>query len=53
MNLYEVIKKNQFQGFTSNLVRKFAYAILQCLKLLNKEQIIHCDLKPVSINIFK
>lgn len=48
MNLYEVIKKNQFQGFTSNLVRKFAYAILQCLKLLNKERIIHCDLKPVS-----
>lgn len=47
MNLYEVIKKNQFQGFSCTLVRKFAYAILQCLKLLYKEHIIHCDLKPV------
>ena len=52
MNLYEVIKKNQFQGFSSNLVRKFAYAILQCLKLLYRERIIHCDLKPVRKSIW-
>ena len=48
MNLYELIKKNNFQGFSIALIRRFAYALLQCLKLLHRERIIHCDLKPVS-----
>jgi len=47
MNLYELIKKNNFQGFSIALIRRFAYALLQCLKLLQRERIIHCDLKPV------
>ncbi|XP_056878388.1 dual specificity tyrosine-phosphorylation-regulated kinase 2 isoform X1 [Takifugu flavidus] len=49
MNLYELIKKNKFQGFSLPLVRKFAYSILQCLDLLHKNRIIHCDLKPENI----
>ena len=48
MNLYELIKKNNFQGFSLALIRRFAYSILQCLKVLHREKIIHCDLKPVS-----
>ena len=48
MNLYELIKKNNFQGFSIALIRRFAYSLLQCLKVLHKEKIIHCDLKPVS-----
>ena len=48
MNLYELIKKNNFQGFSLALIRRFAYALLQCLKLLYRDRIIHCDLKPVS-----
>lgn len=50
MNLYELIKKNNFQGFSIALIRRFAYALLQCLKLLVREKIIHCDLKPVSLS---
>lgn len=46
--MYELIKKNNFQGFSIALIRRFAYALLQCLKLLARERIIHCDLKPVS-----
>jgi len=49
MNLYELIKKNKFQGFSLPLVRKFAHSILQCLDALNKNRIIHCDLKPENI----
>jgi len=49
MNLYELIKKNNFQGFSIPLIRRFAFSILQCLKVLQKDRIIHCDLKPVSI----
>uniref|UniRef100_A0A8D3A9V8 dual-specificity kinase n=1 Tax=Scophthalmus maximus TaxID=52904 RepID=A0A8D3A9V8_SCOMX len=49
MNLYELIKKNKFQGFSLPLVRKFAHSILQCLDSLHKNHIIHCDLKPENI----
>ncbi|KAJ8398853.1 hypothetical protein AAFF_G00417610 [Aldrovandia affinis] len=49
MNLYELIKKNKFQGFSLPLVRKFAHSILQCLEMLHKSRIIHCDLKPENI----
>lgn len=49
MNLYELIKKNNFQGFSIPLIRRFAFSILQCLKVLQKDRIIHCDLKPENI----
>uniref|UniRef100_A0A0N5C0G1 Dual specificity tyrosine-phosphorylation-regulated kinase mbk-2 n=1 Tax=Strongyloides papillosus TaxID=174720 RepID=A0A0N5C0G1_STREA len=49
VNLYELIKQNKFQGFSVSLVRKFAISILQCLKLLSKHGLIHCDLKPENI----
>ncbi|MBN3303357.1 DYRK2 kinase, partial [Amia calva] len=49
MNLYELIKRNKFQGFSLPLVRKFAHSILQCLEALHRNKIIHCDLKPENI----
>ena len=49
INLYEMIKKNQFQGFSLSLVRKLAISLLHCLRLLYRERIIHCDLKPENI----
>jgi dual specificity tyrosine-phosphorylation-regulated kinase 2/3/4 len=49
INLYELIKKNKFQGFSLALVRKFAHSILQCMDVLYRNRIIHCDLKPENI----
>lgn len=49
LNLYELIKKNNYQGFSLSLIRRFAHSLVQCLRLLHKENIIHCDLKPVSL----
>merc|ERR1719422_2765739 len=49
MNLYELIKKNNFQGFSIALIRRFAFSLLQCLKMIHREKIIHCDLKPENI----
>lgn len=49
MNLYELIKNNSYQGFSLNLIRRFAYSLVQCLRLLHRERIIHCDLKPENI----
>eukprot|EP01137_Pigoraptor_chileana_P023119 Opistho-2@88912 len=49
LNLYEFIKNNNFQGFSLSLIRRFAVQILQCLKLLKEQNIIHCDLKPENV----
>src|SRR5581483_4020065 len=48
LNLYELIRRNHYHGFSGGLIRKFAVSLLKCLALLKKENIIHCDLKPVS-----
>ncbi|XP_028924895.1 dual specificity tyrosine-phosphorylation-regulated kinase 3 isoform X1 [Ornithorhynchus anatinus] len=49
VDLYELIKKNKFQGFSVPLVRKFAQSLLQSLDALHRNKIIHCDLKPENI----
>ncbi|XP_017768289.1 PREDICTED: dual specificity tyrosine-phosphorylation-regulated kinase 2 [Nicrophorus vespilloides] len=49
INLYELIKKNKFQGFSIQLVRKFCHSLLQCLDALYKNKIIHCDMKPENV----
>jgi len=49
INLYELLKRNNFQGFSNNLIRKFAYSMLLCLRMLTREKIIHCDFKPENI----
>ncbi|CAF1452722.1 unnamed protein product, partial [Adineta ricciae] len=49
INLYELIRKNNYQGFSIHLVRRFANSLLQCLRVTFREKIIHCDLKPENI----
>lgn len=49
INLYELIKKNKFQGFSIQLVRKFCHSLLQCLDALHSYKIIHCDMKPENV----
>ncbi|KAI8904346.1 kinase-like domain-containing protein [Gorgonomyces haynaldii] len=49
VNLYELIKQNQFRGLSTNLVKIFVGQILESLSILNRHKIIHCDLKPENI----
>ena len=49
INLYEFIKSNNFEGVSLSLIRRFAIQILQALKYLKEENLIHCDLKPENI----
>ncbi|XP_014725420.1 PREDICTED: dual specificity tyrosine-phosphorylation-regulated kinase 4 isoform X2 [Sturnus vulgaris] len=52
INLYELIKKNNFQGFSLSLIRHFTRCVLRCLQVLYQERIIHCDLKPENILLY-
>jgi len=49
LNLYEFIKNNNFKGLSLSLIRRFAIQLLQSLKFLKSERIIHCDLKPENV----
>lgn len=53
VNLYELIKQNQFRGLSTNLVRVFTAQILDAMTVLNEARIIHCDLKPENILLKK
>jgi dual specificity protein kinase YAK1 len=49
INLYELLKQNQYRGLSLNMVRHFLQQILQGLKILREAKVIHCDLKPENI----
>ncbi|XP_052868612.1 dual specificity tyrosine-phosphorylation-regulated kinase 2 isoform X2 [Anopheles cruzii] len=49
LNLYELIKKNNYQGFSLSLIRRFCNSIVKCLRFLDELNIIHCDLKPENV----
>jgi dual specificity protein kinase YAK1 len=53
VNLYELIKQNQFRGLSTTLVRVFAQQLINGLALLGKAKLIHCDLKPEKILLKK
>ena len=53
VNLYEFIKMNNFQGFSLNLIKRFAIQILISLYFLSENRIVHCDLKPENILLRK
>ena len=49
VNLYELIKQNQYRGLGLNLVRVFTGQLLDAMCMLKDARIIHCDLKPENI----
>lgn len=46
INLYELIKANQFAGFSTALIRRFTTQMLASLQLMRSHRIVHCDMKP-------
>jgi dual specificity tyrosine-phosphorylation-regulated kinase 2/3/4 len=48
-DLYSALKKDGFKGFSVDEVRGFTDKIVNCLRMLRRNRIIHCDLKPENI----
>ena len=48
-NLFDLIKKNNFQGLQSQFIRSVATQILVSLKHSHSLGIVHCDLKPENL----
>jgi dual specificity protein kinase YAK1 len=44
-----LIKQNQFQGLSTQLVKVFTAQLLDALTVLKDARLIHCDLKPENI----
>ncbi|CAI2173313.1 12212_t:CDS:10, partial [Funneliformis geosporum] len=49
INLYEFIKSSNFQGFSLGLIKRFCVQLLNSLSLLQRHNIVHCDLKPENV----
>lgn len=49
INLYELLKYQDFNGLDMNVIRKISIQLLYTLIFLQKSSIIHCDLKPENI----
>lgn len=49
VNLYELIKHQDFRGLPFNRVRAFCTQLLDALECLCRLGVIHCDLKPENI----
>jgi dual specificity tyrosine-phosphorylation-regulated kinase 2/3/4 len=49
INLYELIKSNNFVGCSPDLVRRVARQVLRTLSHLRRLDLVHCDLKPENI----
>ena len=44
-----MIKANNYIGIDPDVIRKFTIQILNSLKFLREQKLIHCDLKPENI----
>jgi serine/threonine protein kinase len=49
VNLYEVLKQNQFRGLSTTLIRTLMEQLLKALGVLRRAKVIHCDVKPENV----
>ncbi|XP_056244143.1 dual specificity tyrosine-phosphorylation-regulated kinase 4-like isoform X1 [Seriola aureovittata] len=52
-DLYKALRDSSRRGLSEKEVRKYATDVLKCLQLLKKRRMIHGDLKPDNILLYK
>jgi Protein kinase domain len=48
-SLYDLLKRNDYAGFPLQVVRHFAYDLLNAVAFLHSMKLIHTDLKPENV----
>eukprot|EP00177_Eucheuma_denticulatum_P004679 GFKZ01008503.1.p1 GENE.GFKZ01008503.1~~GFKZ01008503.1.p1 ORF type:complete len:813 (+),score=65.76 GFKZ01008503.1:405-2843(+) len=49
VNLYEVLRRNNYVGVDLDTIRNYLTQLLKTLSVLVQSEVIHCDLKPENI----
>lgn len=49
VNLYDVLKQNNFRGVSMALIRVLTEQLLKAMRCLRRANVIHCDLKPENV----
>ena len=49
LNIYELLRKNGMRGFSLTLIKSFTKQMLEALCVMEKGNIIHCDMKPENV----
>ena len=49
--MYNHLKQNKFRPFNNSVVKQISIQLLNALKILEKNKIIHADIKPENILI--
>ncbi|KAH3759984.1 protein serine/threonine kinase [Pelomyxa schiedti] len=49
INLFELVKQNNYKGLSPRLIRHFVEQVLDSLEVMERAHIIHCDLKPENV----
>lgn len=53
INLYDLLKSQDFKGLDNIFIRKISFQMLLALSFLQSQNIIHCDLKPENVLLKK
>lgn len=49
INLYEWLRAGGFRGVHIGVIKRFGIQLVQCMNLLQRSHIVHCDLKPENV----